>query len=722
VTNILILDLETTIQRIEGRTDNSPKNPLNKCVSAHFGWLGWDAVDEVINDVYFHNEMISPAARKRLEEYLAKADVMVCHNAKFDCTWLLEMGFTLPPKIYCTMIAEYILSKGQRRLISLKETAIRRKTRSFKKSDLVDELFKSGTGFEAMPLATVLEYAEADVRATGEIYIQQQDDFARFENKSLITVVDLMNDMLMFLIEIERNGTAIDLDVLKAVEIEFRAEKDALTASLTRLVEEVMGDTPINLNSATDLSKVVYSRAITNRDIHRETFNIGTDESGRSLRPPRMSANQFSTAVRANSTIVKRTHAVCCDDCKGEGYIQKFKQITRVKNKKKYLVMGDPYKNLTRCKVCNGVGAIYVNTGITAGLKLSPTDANWVSINGFKTDKETLKHLIVQATVKNNLLAVDFLTKSSRLSAITVYLDSFVAGIQRATRGTGLLHPNFNQCIAATGRLSSGGGMSPNLQNQPKRGFPVRKAIVSRFKDGSVVECDYSGLEFRTACELSRDTQGMADIANGKDIHRQTASICQQKPASDVTKDERQAAKANTFLPLFGGTGHGEPEHIKAYFGKFYEIYQGIHKWHDSLMTGALNTGIVQTPSGRQYQWFNVVRTRNGRVSNATKILNYPVQGFSADIVQIACIRALKLIKEQKLLSKLILTVHDSIVIDTHPDELEAVKNLLFTAMTGVGADVEKRFGYKLVVPLGVEISSGTNWLEQTELVLTNHT
>jgi DNA polymerase-1 len=346
---------------------------------------------------------------------------------------------------------------------------------------------------------------------------------------------------------------------------------------------------------------------------------------------------------------------------------------------------------------------------------MSPSSAFDASINGFKTDKETIKGLILQAERKKNDIAVEFLTKISRLSALSVYLDSFVAGIQRGTRNTGFLHANFNQCVAATGRLSSGGGMSINLQNQPKRGFPVRKCFISRFENGIWIESDYSGLEFRTACELSRDSQGLADILEGKDIHRQTASICLKKPASHVTKDERQGHKWASFQPLFGGTGFGMPDHIKAYFDRFYGIYEGIYGWHQSLMTGTLKNGTVETPSGRQYFWPNVERTKNGRVTSATQILNYPVQGFSADLVQLACIRAFKLFKQADLRSKLTLTVHDSICVDTHPDEIEQVKSILTEAMTGVGEEAEKRFGYKTIVPLDIEISGGPNWLEQQE-------
>ena len=711
----LVLDLETTVERIDGRIDNSPKNPNNRCVSAHYGWLGTETVDEVLTDLFYHKELESPDHVDRLKQYLVEADGLICHNVKFDAEWLSEMGFVLPPVVYDTMICEYLLAKGQRRVLSLKESAIRRSTTSIKKSDLVDDMFKDGTCFSEMPLNVVIEYAEADVKACGELFLAQQAILEREHNLSLKKVIPFMNEMLLFLCEIEMNGVKIDMNALDIVEKEFEAEKIELQRRLTEIVEQVMGDSPINLNSGADMTKVVYSREVIDRSVHQQTFNIGTNESGKSLRPPYMKSNQFVDAVRATTKVVFKTRASKCQDCDGLGSIQKYKQVTKIKNGKKYRVQGDPYKNRNKCKVCSGLGAIYVSTGVTAGLKLSPSSPYDASINGFKTDKETIKVLIQQAERKNNEMAVEFLTKLSRLSAVSVYLDSFVAGIKRGTRASGFLHANFNQCIASTGRLSSGGGMSLNLQNQPKRGFPVRKCFVSRFENGLLLESDYSGLEFRTACELSRDSQGLADILEGKDIHRQTASICLRKPLTEVSKSERQNHKWASFQPLFGGTGAGQPSHIKAYFDRFYEIYEGIHGWHQTLMTGTLKNGTVETPSGRQYYWPNVIRTKNNRVTFATQILNYPVQGFSADLVQLACIRAFRMFKGQKLQSKLILTVHDSIVVDTHPDEVDEVKAILTQAMTEVGEESEERFGYSLVVPLEIEISRGKNWLEQEE-------
>ena len=122
----LVLDLETTVQKLGDKTDNSPFNPNNKCVSAHFGWLGWDTVDEVTSLVFYHNEQMKSDDPAPLREALLQADLLIAHNAKFDILWLLEIGMPVPPQIYCTMLCEYLLSKGQRRQISLKATAQRR--------------------------------------------------------------------------------------------------------------------------------------------------------------------------------------------------------------------------------------------------------------------------------------------------------------------------------------------------------------------------------------------------------------------------------------------------------------------------------------------------------------------------------------------------------------------------------------------------------------------
>ena len=654
--------------------------------------------------MFHHNEQAKSDSPDGLIAALKEADRIVAHNAKYDVMYLLESGFPVPEDIYCTMVGEYILARGQRVELSLGAVAERREV-TRKKSDLIDGYFKQGIGFEAMPLHLVLEYAEADVQSCAEIYLAQQSDYEQPENEALKPVVRLMNEMLDFLCEIERNGVCISLDTLSEVEADFVAEKLQIEKMLSDIVKEVMGDTPINLASGADMTKVIYSREVVNKALHKEIFNIGLDHRGKPLMRPRMSPSAFTRAVRQTTQRVMRTVAYHCDHCKGSGKITKIKKD------------GKPFKNPSKCPECNGKGYTLMENGKVAGLKLVPTGPEDAGINGFNADKLTIKKLIHQAEGKNNLQAVQFLKGISRLNAINTYLDSFVRGIQRWTRPDGLLHAQFNQTTTRTGRLSSS---NPNFQNQPKGGkFPVRKAVVSRFNNGLIIEADFSGLEFRVAGELSRDPQIIEDILSGKDVHKQTAMIINQCDLADVDKEMRQAAKAYTFAPLYGGMGANEPPHIQRYFQEYFNIYQGLSRWHQKLMDGVLKDGMVRIPSGREFFFPGARRLRSGRITNSTAVVNYPVQSFAtADIVPLACIRALRKFRMSELESKLVLTVHDSIVVDCHPDEVEQVKKALQWAMVGVSAEVKKRFGYDMVLPLNIEISAGSNWMEQTELVL----
>lgn len=701
----LVLDLETTVQFLEGNTkDNSPFHPDNKIVSAHFAWVEGDEIGDCKTLIFHHNEQGSPDDPAELRKALEEADVIVAHNAKYDILYLQESGFQIPPEVYCTMIGEYVLARGQVIEKSLEAIAERRDV-TRKKSDLIDGYFKQGIGFEAMPLASVIEYAEADVQSCGEIFLSQKRDYDSPENSGLMPVVDLMNEMLLFLCEIEGNGICISLDTLSSVEQDYVAEKSQIEERLNEIIRDVMGDTPINLQSGADMSKVIYSRMVADKDLHKATFNIGLDHRGKPLMRPRMSPAQFNRAVRNTTMKVMRTVAYHCEECKGKGKIQKVKKD------------GTPWKNLTGCKPCSGRGFTLMENGKVAGLKLIPEGPQDASINGFNIDKTTIKKLVYQAEQKENLVAVEFLKSVSRLNSINTYLDSFVKGIQRWTRSDGILHANFNQTTTRTGRLSSS---NPNFQNQPKGGkFPVRKAVVSRFENGRIIEADFSGLEFRVAGELSRDPQIIEDIFSGKDVHKQTASIINQCEVSDVTKDMRQSAKAYTFAPLYGGLGAAEPPHVQTYFRQYFSIYKGLARWHNSLMDGVLRNGIVRIPSGREFLFPNARRLRSGRITNATAVVNYPVQSFATgDIVPLACVRAFRKFEELQLKSKLILTVHDSIVVDASQDEIPQVRDALKWAMSGVAEEVKSRFGYDMVLPLDIEISIGENWMELEELPL----
>lgn len=701
--NVLVLDLETTVQDKNGKTDNSPFNKLNRAVGAWWLWVHLGRIGPCQRSVWHHNEKPLPDTRDELQQALDQAKLIVAHNAKFDIIWLLEMGFKITCPIYCSMIGEFIFARAQFFPLSLKETAIRRGV-THKKSDLVDDMFKNGIGFEAMPLSTVDEYAEADVISCAEIFIDQVTDLQKEENKGLAPVFLLMNDNLQFLVEIERNGIMIDRDVLQQVKEQYEQEQTELTVRLNEIARGVLGDRPFNLSSGPDQCKIVYSRVVKDRDIHARIFNIGTGKNGKRLPPPRMSNHEFKASIRASTVVARKEMAECCPSCNGSG-----KQY-------KVTAKGVPYKKQPNCKVCEGSGAIYVSTGQTAGLKLHPLNPMYASANGFKVDKTTIQALIAQAKRKGNDLAVEYLTKLARLNSINVYLNSFVQGIETWVREDGLLHANFNQTVARTGRLSSSG---PNLQNFPKSNkFPVRKCMISRFEGQTLIEADFSGLEFRVAGELSRDPQIIDDILSGKDVHKQTAAIINQCDEADVSKSMRQEAKAYTFAPLYGGMGMNEPEHVQNYFKTYFSIYKGLKNWHTELFSGVLKDGIVRTPSGREFFFPNAERARNGKIKRySQQIVNYPVQSFATgDIVVLSCVRLLRYFREHELQSKLIVTVHDSIVVDCAPNEQDIVVKGIVWAMQGVKEELVSRFNYEPVLPLDIEIEAGKNWMEMSEI------
>ena len=700
---VVVLDLETTVKYINGKTDNSPFNKENRCVGAWWLMIRNKEIGPCQRSVWFHNEKPLPDTRDELQTTLDQAKLIVAHNAKFDIIWLLEMGFKISCPIYCSMIGEFIYARAQFIPLSLKETAIRRGV-THKKSDLVDDMFKDGIGFEAMPLSTVDEYAEADVISCAEIFIEQIEDLKKDENKGLSPVFLLMNDNLQFLVEIERNGIMIDLDELQKVKEQYEQEQQDLTSRLNEIARGVLGDRPFNLNSGPDQCKIVYSRTVTDRQLHASIFNIGTGKNGKPLPPARMSTKDFKAALRASTAVVKKEMAECCPSCNGSG-----KQY-------KVTAKGVPYKKQPKCKVCDGSGAIYISTGQTAGLKLHPLNPRYASANGFKVDKTTIQALVSQAKMKGNDLAVEYLEKLSRLNAVNTYLNSFVQGIETWVRDDGLLHANFNQTVARTGRLSSSG---PNLQNFPKSNkFPVRKCMISRFPGQKIYEADFSGLEFRVAGELSRDPQIIDDILSGKDVHKQTASIINQIPQEKVTKDLRSEAKKFTFGPLYGGMGANEPEHVQNYFKTYFTIYQGLKNWHSELFSGVLKDGMVRTPSGREFFFPNAERARNGKIKKySQQIVNYPVQSFATgDIVVLSCVRLLSYFRKHNLKSKIIVTVHDSIVVDCAPDEQDIVVKGIVWAMKGVKEELVSRFNYEPVLPLDIEIEAGKNWMEMDEI------
>jgi len=250
------------------------------------------------------------------------------------------------------------------------------------------------------------------------------------------------------------------------------------------------------------------------------------------------------------------------------------------------------------------------------------------------------------------------------------------------------------------------------MQNMPRGGtFPVKKVFVSRFTGGKILEADMAQLEFRAAAFLSQDGVAIEEVSTGFDVHSYTAKVITD--AGQPTN--RQDAKAHTFAPLYGATGYGRTPAEAAYYEHFTKKYQGVADWHTRLATEAVKTQKITIPSGREYAFPDVVRKSSGRVSHFTQIKNYPVQGFAtADIVPIALLHIEKLLDTMQ--SCIVNTVHDSIVIDVHPEEIQQVIDIINQTNDELNSLIVLRWGVQFNVPLLLESKIGDNWLDTKDV------
>ena len=680
---ITTVDVETSWQKNEnGGYDPSPFHPDNILVSV--------GLNSYFGDEYYftnHSERIDSGCAIKIQETLDKTTLLVGHNIKFDLMWLLESGFKYTGRVYDTMLGEYILNRGVRKSLTLEMCCRRRRIGS--KDSSIKEYMDRGISFENIPADVVEEYGKIDVQITRSLFDSQMDDLRLEKNKNLLMTVKMMNEFLVVLATMERNGINIDTTELEKVEKEFRAEFEYLKQKIDKIVYRQMGDTKINLSSPEQLSWLIYSMKPKDKKQWAKIFNVGIDKStGKNKRRPNYSRQQFRNLVSDNSEIIRRTVAEQCITCKGKGVIKKIKKD------------GSPYKNYTKCSDCDGDGYVYTPMAKVAGFRQRPRSVYDIAEAGFRTDRLTLTKIASEAEGEFK----EFIDAIVRHNAVDTYLNTFVEGLKNFTNEKGFLHPKFMQAITATGRLSS---RDPNFQNQPRgKTFPIRKVVTSRFEGGKILEIDFAQLEFRTAVYLAQDKQGMEDIKNKIDVHQYTA---------DIIGVSRQDAKAHTFKPLYGGVTGTEDE--KRYYSKFLEKYKDIKKWHEDLQSEAIKYKRVKLPTGREYAFPYAERTPWGGSTYGTQIKNYPVQGFAtADIVPLACINIYKLMKEHKVKSLLVNTVHDSIVADVYPGEEDVMSNIFKQGTSNVIPSLKEYYKINFNVPLDTETKIGNNWLQMEDI------
>ena len=673
----LTLDVENTVTKRDGKMHLDPFEANNKLVMV--GCLEDNGTRHLFNMDGEENNIDA------IQALLDRSTILIGHNFVYDLMWLWESGFKYDGAIFCTMLTEYVLQRGVKEPLHLKDCANRYDLPT-KKQDTLKDYFAKGYATDEIPRDELTEYLIADLEATQQLSQRQYMRLNSLEDAGLMETVILTNKVAVALAKIYKRGFKVDVDTLEKVKTEFENEKIDIENRLKEQVIQLMGDTPINLSSPEQMSWVIYSRKPKDKAMWANSFT------------PYMPDKDFKKTVKDNSDIVYKTKAERCQTCFGAGKIRK----TR-KN-------GTPYANTNICTDCKGNGYHFRETSNIAGLKFTPPNAKWASANGFTVNKTNLVILQNIAKSKNLTNAQNFLEDLQRLSALETYLSSFVEGITTHLKSDGKLHVRLLQHRTATGRFS---GADPNMQNMPRGGtFPVKKVFVSRWDGGQILEADFAQLEFRVSAFLSQDKTAMREIEDGFDVHSYTASVI-----SDAgEKISRQEAKAHTFAPLYGATGFGRTTAQATYYKQFNEKYKGIALWHSKLAKEAIATGKIATPSGREFAFPDVRKNAYGKVSHFTQIKNYPVQSFAtADIVPLILLEIDKQL--YNLESCIVNTVHDSIVIDVHPNETDTVLFIIKSINEIITDLVSQYFKIDFNVPLLLEAKIGNNWLDTKDVL-----
>ena len=322
--------------------------------------------------------------------------------------------------------------------------------------------------------------------------------------------------------------------------------------------------------------------------------------------------------------------------------------------------------------------------------------------SGYSTDVDTLEKIKWEHPVIEKILEY---RQTAKL--YSTYVEGLLPYINEKT---GRIHSYFHQTVTATGRLSS---TDPNLQNIPTR-FEAGRKLREVFKpqEGYIyIDADYSQIELRVLADASQDENMINAFKNGEDIHRQVASQVFNTPFDEVTKEQRSHAKAVNFGIVYGMSDYGLSEEIgvgvktaKLYIQNYFEKYPKIKEFEDTLIEKAKKEGFVETKYGRR-RYIPEINSSSYMVrqSGIRIATNTPIQGTAADIMKIAMINVYNKMKEEKLKAKLLLQIHDELLIEAPLDEKEKVKEILKTQMESAA---------KLSVPLIAEVSEATNWEE----------
>jgi DNA polymerase-1 len=654
-----VIDVETTRNgTIEGQ-DGSPFDPANRVVLR-----GGARGDRTRTDAGHHGcSIIEPdSSTPALNPVSSRCPVrlLVGHNIGYDIHHLrkgkhINEEFLGTVSLWDTQLAEYLLEAQRVIMPSLDDLSA--KYGGLPKDPDVTAIFDAGHGADKVPMVKLKPYLIGDLENTELVFIEQ---FKRAQEMDMLPLITTQMDALAATIEMTYNGLAVDRDALLEGCKKWGAEHECLLKKL-RII-------------ATDYGA------------YFKDFNPG-------------STKQLSTLLFGGFETVKAKEAV---------------GLFKNGNIK--------YRTVTKKNRINGMGIPVV--GETNGKGDHPTD-----------DK-TLNRLLDDRGISS--FKREFLETLIEWREVDKQLGTYWQGILKLVMPDGCIHHRLNHTVTRTGRLSSS---EPNLQNVTNG--DIKKVFVSRWgTEGVIIEADFKQLEMVELAERSGCLRLLHDILSGIDMHDALFMDMHGRP---MKKDERKAFKRCSFALVYGAGAKGVAEQggvseaeAKRFIETFYRRYPGVKAYHDALKAQAAAgreyhglkdaaTGLpmgeftfVCPQTGRRY-WFREYPTDWGTVNfSPTELKNYMVQGgATGDKVPLCIGKLYRVLRNHPTLKDkclLINTVHDSVMFDCHKDVLELALKVIKETMEATPQFFEEAFGYKMQLPLKVELSIGPNWLEQHEV------
>src|SRR5210317_1598582 len=306
----LTLDVENTVTKRDGKMHLDPFEPDNSLTMV--GMLNDRGEERIVT--FDHSEVDADAdGHVVVQDWLDDTTVLICHNVAHDLLWLWETGFKYDGAVFDTMLVEYVLQRGIKEPLSL-ESCAERYELDTKKQDTLKEYFKQGYSTRDIPHDELSEYLSADLHATQQLADKLMYRLNTPADSGLRGTVDLTNQVAVCLSRIYQRGFAVDLSKLDEVREEFENEKRQLTDDLQAHVRKLMGDTPINLNSPEQLSWIIYSRRVRDKQYWANTID------------PYMDQADFNSLVSAGTERVYKTVAERCGECNGKGKVRREKK------------------------------------------------------------------------------------------------------------------------------------------------------------------------------------------------------------------------------------------------------------------------------------------------------------------------------------------------------------------------------------------------------------